>query len=80
MSLAARLLVTHARAATRAAARDRRRKLERELAGYSSPADRMDLEAMLDRYPDGVTHEIREILTAQERARQSRRFPAIGRL
>jgi hypothetical protein len=40
----------------------RRQQLKRELAGYSTPAQRRDLEAALDQYPDGVTAEIREIL------------------
>jgi hypothetical protein len=38
-------------------------QLERELAGYSTPAQRRDLEAILDRYPDGVTAELRAILS-----------------
>jgi hypothetical protein len=36
--------------------RSQRAKLERELAGYSTPAERADLEALLDGYPDGITH------------------------
>ena len=31
-----------------------RRALERELAAYSTPAQRRDLDAILDRYPDGT--------------------------
>jgi hypothetical protein len=52
---------------------DRRRRfaLERELAGYSTPAQRRDLEATLDRYPDGATHELRDILARQSTARQA---------
>ena len=46
--------------------RARRRALERELAGYSTPAQRHDLEATLDRYPDDVTRELRDILAGQE--------------
>lgn len=42
--------------------RERRFALERELAGYSTPAQRRDLEATLDRYSDGVTKELRDIL------------------
>jgi hypothetical protein len=79
MSLGTHLFVVQANAATRKAARQRRRDLERELAGYSTPAQRCDLEAMLDRYPDGVTYEIREILSRQARAQDANRFPAIGR-
>ena len=45
--------------------RVRRSELERELAGYSTPAQRRDLEAILDQYPDEITHELREILAGQ---------------
>lgn len=41
------------------------RRLERELAAYSTPAQRSDLEATLDRYPDTITHELRDILAGQ---------------
>jgi hypothetical protein len=46
---------------------DRKRhcELQRELAGYSTPAQRCDLEAILDRYPDGDTGELRDILASQ---------------
>jgi hypothetical protein len=47
--------------------RRRRRELQRELARFSTPAQRCDLEATLDRYPDAVTHEIRDILASQAR-------------
>ena len=46
----------------------RRRELERELAAYSTPDQRRDLEATLDRYPDSVTGELREILARQAAA------------
>jgi hypothetical protein len=45
--------------------RIRRTELERELAVYSTAAQRCDLEAALDRYPDGITRELRDILTSQ---------------
>jgi hypothetical protein len=79
MTLAARILVARAQATSRKAARKRRAELERELAGYTSPAERCDLEAALDRYPDGVTHELRTILARQSMTAQDGRFPAIGR-
>lgn len=41
------------------------RRLERELAGYSTDAQRCDLAATLDRYPDTITHELRDILARQ---------------
>ena len=47
------------------AGRRRRSQLERELAAYSTLAQRCDLEATLDRYPDSVTCEIRDILASQ---------------
>ena len=46
-------------------ARTRRAELERELGAYSTPAERRDLEATLDLYPDGVTYELRDILARQ---------------
>jgi hypothetical protein len=46
------------------AERIRRSKLERELAAYATPAHRRDLERTLDRYPDGMTHELRDILAS----------------
>jgi hypothetical protein len=79
MSLAARILVARAQATSRRAARKRRTELERELAGYATAADRRDLEAVLDRYPDGATHELRSILARQYMTSQKMRFPAIGR-
>jgi len=46
----------------------RRRALERELATYSTPAQRRDLDAILDRYPDRDTRELRDILAQQSLA------------
>jgi hypothetical protein len=40
-------------------------ELQRELGQYSTSAQRADLEATLDRYPDGETHELRDILARQ---------------
>jgi hypothetical protein len=54
-------------------------RLERELAAYSTPAQRRELEAVLDRYPDRITYQLREILASQAAAAYSNRFPAIGR-
>ena len=79
MTLAARILVARAQATSRKAARKRRAELERELAGVREPGPaRCDFEAMLDRYPDGVTHELRTILSHQYMTGQETRFPAIG--
>jgi hypothetical protein len=56
----------------------RRLELERELAVYATSAQRFDLEATLDQYPDGDTHELRDILARQAIAAGDR-FPGTGR-
>jgi hypothetical protein len=56
-----------------------RAQLERELAAYSTPADRRDFEATLDQYPDDMTRELREILASQAMAAHRSRIPAFGR-
>jgi hypothetical protein len=61
------------------AARKRRSELERELAAYSTPAQRCDLEATLDRSPDGITYELRDILASQAVAACNNRLPGAGR-
>lgn len=48
----------------RAAKRDRA-VLEHQLASYANPADRLDLQATLDRYPDEQTVELRSILSTR---------------
>jgi hypothetical protein len=79
MTLAARIVVARAQVASRKAARKRRAELQCEMAGYAALADRCDFEAILDRYPAGVTHELRGILGRQFTADHEMRFPAIGR-
>jgi hypothetical protein len=59
--------------------RTRRSKLERELAAYSTPAQRCDLEATFDRYPDGETYELRDILARQATATGHHGIPGSGR-
>jgi hypothetical protein len=61
------------------AAPRQRSELERELAAYSTLGQRRDLKATLDRYPDGITYELRDILASQATAAYNNRFPAIGR-
>ena len=56
-----------------------RTELERELAGYWTNAQRHDLEAILDRYPDDVTREVREILSGPTAAPYDDRYRAVGR-
>jgi len=45
------------------AARATRKTLERELHSYTTPRDRQDLEAILDRHGEQETAEIRALLT-----------------
>ncbi|HUN33704.1 MAG TPA: hypothetical protein VMU95_16970 [Trebonia sp.] len=59
--------------------RERRAQLERELAAFSTPAQRCDLEATLDRYPDPITGEIRDILGRQVAAARTTGIPGAGR-
>ena len=67
MSLSQRLVIARAVRTTWTAARERRRALESQLAHYDSDRDRADLRATLDRYPDNVTHDLREVLFRQAR-------------
>jgi hypothetical protein len=65
--------------ASPASDRRRRSELKRELAVYSTPAQRRDLEATLDRYPDGVTHELRDILADVAMATRNNGIPGARR-
>ncbi|HEY5881021.1 MAG TPA: hypothetical protein VIU11_19065 [Nakamurella sp.] len=47
---------------SRHAERVAHRRLEEEIAGYQTEADRLDLEATLERYADQDTREIRQLL------------------
>ena len=64
---------------TRWQVHERRRELERELAAYSTPAQRCDLAATFDRYPDSIKYELRDILARQASAAFDNRLPAAGR-
>jgi hypothetical protein len=46
-----------------------RKVLERELSEYSTRADFLDFEATLDRYPEGVTRDLRVLLAAGQALR-----------
>ena len=58
---------------------ERRCQLKRELAAFSTSAQRCDLEATLDRYPDGATYELRNILAGQALASHNNGIPGAGR-
>ena len=49
----------------RRANRAERARLEREIAGYVSDRDRLELEAILERYPLEDTRDLWAILSAQ---------------
>ncbi len=59
--------------------RKRHSELMLELAAYSTPAQRCDLEATLDRYPAEDTYELRAILAGQALAGVSRSIAGAGR-
>jgi len=72
MTILGKLVVREATRALQTAQRRRIRALERELTQYSTAADRADLAATLDRYPDHQTEEIRTILERQPRLSYTR--------
>jgi hypothetical protein len=62
------------------AGQKRRSELERELSDYATAAQQRDLGAILDRYPDSVTCELRDILAHQAIAAPHHGIPGAGRL
>jgi hypothetical protein len=56
----------------------RRSELERELGVYTTAAQQRDLAAILDRYPDNVTCELRDILADQATGASYRGIPGAG--
>jgi hypothetical protein len=57
----------------------RRSELERELAVHATAAQRRDLAAILDRHPDDITGELRDILAGQAVAAADSGIPGAGR-
>jgi hypothetical protein len=55
--------------------REWRSQLKRELAAYSTPSQRCELVAALDRYPDDITHQIRDVLTSPPVASRGNGIP-----
>jgi len=49
--------------------KEQRKVLERELAEFRTRADVLDFERTLDRYPDGMTRELRIMLAAGQALR-----------
>jgi hypothetical protein len=47
-----------------------RRRLAAELSTYTTPREMLELEALMDRYDDGDTAEMRSILYAQAEGRR----------
>jgi hypothetical protein len=63
-----RMSTTRAQLRARRADRDARRTLEHELAAFDSPADLLELSAMLERHDDAETETIRRIVDWQRAA------------
>jgi hypothetical protein len=64
MDVRSRVLVWRIGIFLRRENRRRRRVLRRELAAYT-PRELLDLEAVIERYPLGQTHELRSMLVTQ---------------
>jgi hypothetical protein len=82
MSLASAVSAWRWRHVLRALDRRWRRRLEADLAAYSTPRDRADLTALLDRYEleHGAddTAVLRDIVWSQQERAERRRRPAAG--
>ena len=82
MSLASVVSAWRWRHVLRALDRRWRRRLEADLAAYSTPRDRIDLTALLDRYEleHGAddTAVLRDIVWSQQERAERRRRPAAG--
>jgi hypothetical protein len=65
MTVSKKLVFWQAVVITRRAERARRRRLEREIAAYSSPADRRELEAILNRHTAAESRQVWAILNRQ---------------
>jgi 2-oxo-4-hydroxy-4-carboxy--5-ureidoimidazoline (OHCU) decarboxylase len=70
MSLTDQLLIWRAERTLRRAGRAERRELRREMACYVTQAERDELLAIFDRYPDQVTKRYRDELWRQTRTRR----------
>jgi hypothetical protein len=79
MNIAAKIVVLRVGILTRSSARRRRQQLRRELAEYSTAAERLEIEAVMARYEPEQTQELRAILTAQARSRQIRSCAGLPR-
>jgi hypothetical protein len=77
VKLSARLILLEANRATWRAARDRRRRLEHEMSLVVTPTERLDLLATLDRYPDAVTWDLRELLSRSATRNRVQSWPAM---
>lgn len=69
MSWTERLVIWRAEYVLRRASRAERRQVEREMSAYTTQAQRDDLLATFDRYPDEVTQRYRDALHRQARSK-----------
>jgi hypothetical protein len=83
MTLTDRIVIWRADIVLRRESRRAERELRRAFAAYDTPAQRDDLLAAIDRYPDDVAQRYRDILTSQSMAQlhrhggSSARWPAM---
>lgn len=65
MNISKKLIFWQAVVIAQRAERARRRQLERDIAAYTSPADRMELDAILSRHTEEQSQEVQAILNRQ---------------
>jgi hypothetical protein len=70
MQLAAKIRDARTRLSHRRTLRLAHRRLSAELATFTTTADRVELDLLLDRHDAAATREIREILVRQDAGRR----------
>jgi hypothetical protein len=79
MNIAAKIVILRAGVLTRRSGRRRRQQLRRELAEYTTAAERLEIEAIMARYQPEQTQELEAILIGQARSRQVRHCAGLPR-
>lgn len=79
MTIRSRILVLRADLVIWREHRRWQRQTQRELGSYATQAERDDLLAIFDRYPDEVTREYRHLLDKAAIPDSVARWPAMGR-
>jgi hypothetical protein len=78
MNLSTRVVLIRASVVVWLEHRRLRSQLRRELGTYVTQAERNDLLAAFDRYPDAATNDYREIMARSSARDRFGRWPAMG--